>query len=226
MVHVPGPTCDPELVRGGCEGWEPSPIHIDVYEVSVADYRACVDAGACTALGRGQICRVASEDLGDDYPVNCVDWGQADTFCAWAGKRLPTGTEWQRAAGVDHGWNFPWGNQQPTCELTVLWTDWSNSSRLRELDAGCGTGGPLPVGSRPRGISPYGVHDMAGNVAEWVQDVPRNIAGDPEVIRATRGGGWWHHDAAPLAIRSEGGWTRYGNPNDLVGFRCASSCEP
>src|SRR5574338_706593 len=92
----------------------------------------------------------------EKHPINGVNWYQAKKYCEWKGKRLPTEAEWELAARGDDGRMFPWGNDTPTCNHVV-----SDS---------CGTSGTGPVGSKPLGDSPYGLHDMGGNVLEWCSD--------------------------------------------------------
>jgi formylglycine-generating enzyme required for sulfatase activity len=127
-------------------------VYVDAFEVyttevTVYAYDACVTAGQCDAP-------VCAQD-GGDRPVVCVDWFDADSYCGWAGKRLCTEAEWEKAARGTDGRTYPWGNEAPTCELAVM--------------NGC-PGTAQPVGSKPVGASPYGALDMAGNVWEWVAD--------------------------------------------------------
>lgn len=120
----------------------------------------------------------------DNLPVTGVTWFQARDFCVAQGKRLPTEVEWEKAArGID-GREYPWGNE------------WDET----RLNIGSGNGweyGVAPVGSYPNGVSPYGVHDMAGNVMEWTADWYQAYAGSDyksedygEKLRVVRGGGW------------------------------------
>jgi formylglycine-generating enzyme required for sulfatase activity len=139
-------------------------FRIDKYEVTVDGYAECVAEGACTPpkcnCNPGFDCVVNSEVPGrEDHPVNCVDWLQASTYCWWAGKRLPSEAEWEKAARGTDGRLFPWGNEPFDCTRAVL-----NMT-------GCGTTGTAPVGSRPAGASPYGIHDLMGNVYEWTGDL-------------------------------------------------------
>ena len=127
---------------------------IDKYEVTMANYQRCVEAGTCTDKGLTQYdaCNWDEKDK-NNYPINCVDWDQAQTYCRWAGKRLPTEAEWEKAArGEKDRRIYPWGES------------WEAKN------ANAGSSGTVAVGSYTAGVSPYGVHDMAGNVWEWVQD--------------------------------------------------------
>lgn len=210
---------------------------IDRAEVSMRQYERCLSAGACGlpahfqgvcqswVRGRWQaIPRTAAIDtLGrGTLPVTCVSWRDAEAYCAWAGKRLPTEAEWEKAARGTDGRVFPWGNAPPTCDHAIYHSDQGQ---------GCGRDGTASVGQRPEGASPYGVLDMAGNAAEWVVDVedpkfyeaaPANAPvrrGEPNANRVIRGGSW---SSRPSMLRAanRGGF----NPehiNAYTGFRCA-----
>ncbi|MBI5243481.1 MAG: SUMF1/EgtB/PvdO family nonheme iron enzyme, partial [Elusimicrobia bacterium] len=122
-------------------------------EVTNKQYRACVDAGACTPP--------SSYVGGDDQPVVNVDWNQAKKFSEWAGGRLPSEAEWEyaaRSAGKD--WKYPWGNEEATCAKAVM----------SEGGLGCGKSSTWPVCSKSAGNTKQGLCDMAGNVWEWTQD--------------------------------------------------------
>jgi formylglycine-generating enzyme required for sulfatase activity len=124
---------------------------IDRTEVTNAQFRACVEAGACEeSLTIGEQRRDAP-----DLPVIWVDWYDAQDYAAWAGGRLPTEAEWEKAARGTDGRIHSWGNSPPDCHKVNY--------------EGC-AGKPLPVGSLPDGASPYGALDMAGNLEEWVAD--------------------------------------------------------
>jgi len=133
--------------------------YMDKTEVTVDQYAGCVTDGSCTPPHTGGFCNWGVSGKGSN-PVNCVNWIQAGEFCAWAGKRLPTEAEWEKAARGTDGRKFPWGNDVATCQYAVMYSG----------KGGCGTGGTWNVCSKTAGNSPYGLCDMAGNVYEWVSD--------------------------------------------------------
>jgi len=129
-------------------------------EVTVQQYKACVDAGACTAPGMGAFCNSGKAGR-ENHPVNCVTWDQAKVFAQWVGGRLPTEAEWEYAArSAGKNWKYPWGNEDASCER----------ANIPAFPLGC-VGGTAPVCSKPAGNTEQGLCDMAGNVWEWVQDV-------------------------------------------------------
>lgn len=181
MVAVPaGPFwmgCNATL-DGACSNGE-KPQHlvelsayaIDVHEVTPAQFASCVQAGACTEPSYGSVYCNWKVPGRENHPVNCVTWMEAHDYCKWAGKRLPSEAEWEKAArggcekhaGEDCAKampTYPWGEAEVSCEYAVV----------NEGGSGCGTNGTFLVGSKPKGMSPYGVHDMAGNIWEWTQD--------------------------------------------------------
>jgi len=131
---------------------------IDRTEVTNAQYNKCVSAEACSASSYADDSRFN----GDDQPVVGMDWNDAQVYCQWAERQLPTEAQWEKAARGTSGQLYPWGNQPASCEYAVM-NDGSGNS--------CGKGDAAwPVGSKPRGVSLYGALDMAGNVWEWVAD--------------------------------------------------------
>lgn len=178
---------------------------IDRTEVTVAAYRACVDAGKCTAAGTDRSCNGSLPNRGG-HPINCVDWHQASAFCAWRGARLPSEWEWERAArGVD-GDLHPWGNAPADCTRAVIDAGTGNA---------CGWGDTtFEVGSRPAGASREGVVDLIGNVWEWTATVREKGSG-----RVVRGGGY--HVTADQARASFHLLFAPQGRAPFVGFRCA-----
>ena len=132
-------------------------------EVTVDQYQACVDAGACTLPNdntSNSYCNWGYSDRGA-HPVNCVDWNQAVAFCSWAGGRLPSEAEWEYAArSGGQEITYPWGNDTATCQYAVM----------DEGGYGCGRDSTWASCGKTTGNTAQGLCDMAGNVCEWVQD--------------------------------------------------------
>lgn len=221
--------CDP-VNHNGCYPNE-QPLHkvyldaysIDRYEVTNRRYAQCAATGYCTSPASYSSPTRSSyynNTLYANYPVIFVSWYDARNYCAWAGMRLPTEAEWEKAArGAGDTRIYPWGNQVPNCTLMNGW--------------GC-VGDTNRVGSYPAGASPYGVLDMAGNIDEWVNDwyqgtyyslSPYKNPTGP-ITGATKGlrGGGWNFDwsAMRVAFRSENAPGVHG----LDGFRCAYTATP
>lgn len=204
-------------------GFEESPYHqvtlssyfMDRTEVTVAAYQQCVTAGSCTVAIAGGTCNWGVVGR-DQHPVNCLSWTQADAYCSWVGKQLPSEAQWEMAARGTDGRRFPWGNADADCDFAVM------------VDC---AGDTAPVCSRsPIGDSPYGLCDMSGNVFEWVSDwyssdyYPSSPDTDPAgpstgSFRVVRGGGF-NLQATYLRASSR----YYGAPSVVVsylGFRCS-----
>jgi len=138
---------------------------IDKYLVTFERYNQCREAGQCTDLYQGGGCNAGLE-WNTHHPVNCVNYQQASDFCTWEGKRLPTEAEWEKAARGTDGRLYPWGNEAPSCDYTVM----NQKVEGNTIGPGCGAGTTQVVGSKPKGASPYGVMDMSGNLFEWTAD--------------------------------------------------------
>jgi formylglycine-generating enzyme required for sulfatase activity len=204
-------------------------VYLDAYwidrtEVTNGQYVLCVKAGVCKpprATNSVTKAQYYGNPAYKDYPVINVNWDEAQTYCEWADRRLPTEAEWEKAARGTDQRLYPWGNQPPNEELA--------NNNWREGD-------PLPVGSYPEGASPYGALDMAGNVWEWVADwyqidyydvsPIRNPTGPIEGNRIEnsklqRGGGWnssdWFIRSTCRVLLHPVYYSRYR------GFRCAQS---
>jgi len=190
---------------------------IDRTEVTNAMVARCVEAGKCKKPGSVNF--GAAEFA--DHPVVSVTWDEAKTYCEWAGRRLPTEAEWEKAARGTDGRTYPWGNDAPDSVIGV--------------PTGEGPADTIAVGSVPADVSPYGALGMFTGVPTWIADwydenyyansPSKNPQGPPSAVqppqRAIRGGGWGAPpEFARLANRS-------GSLPDVrsaaIGFRCARS---
>jgi formylglycine-generating enzyme required for sulfatase activity len=229
-----------------------SPYCVDLHEVTVADYGACAKAGRCepapvvvnwkdiTTKDKkvfSTLCNGTDPER-QKHPINCVDWSMASTYCASIGKRLPTEAEWEFAARGSDGRKYPWGDEEPdstrlnACGKECIAWAVKNGVLLRSLYSNDdGFVGTAPVGSFPRGASPFGVLDIVGNVWEWTSDwegpYPPTPETDPKgpksgTRRVVRGGAFngayasWIRPTRRYSDRPE---TR----SHAYGFRCAKS---
>lgn len=195
-----------------------SPFCIDKTEVTTTAWRACEASGACPRIERDTLCNV-DDDAYADHPINCVTWEGADAFCRSVGKRLPTEAEWEAAARGTDGRRWPWGNARPT----IRHAHWTTGGKWRTRTA--------KVGSYPRGASPFGVLDMAGNVCELVADhygpYPDRDEVDPSgpdsgAYRICRGGSLNNRDGDALSATFRRMGYRPGSTDELTGVRCAA----
>lgn len=203
------PSCEPDEVPYHVV--QLAAFQIDRTEVTQRAYQDCVAAGACTKPAAG-----FDPTATPEQPVSSVSWFQADAYCTWAGKHLPTEAQWEKAARGTDDRVYPWGNAAPTCDL-------ANFKDCGEL--------VQDVAMHPSGASPYGALDMAGNVAEWVADwyaadyYTTSAADDPPgptdgTNKVTRGG-----DFSRSAIDIRVVVRREPPPGDVEaekGFRCAA----
>jgi formylglycine-generating enzyme required for sulfatase activity len=226
LVYVPAG----EFPMGSDNGnSDEKPVHkvaldafwIDQTEVTNAMYARCVaDGGACPPPSAVRS-EMRDDYYGvsefDNYPVVYVNWGQANAYCSWAKRRLPTEAEWEKAARGTEGRAYPWGDESPNANL---------------LNYKANVGDTTEGGKYPDGASIYGAYDM---VWEWVNDwygktyylnspVSNPLGPDTDVYRVYRGGSWKGDDTS---VRS--GY-RYGSgpsgTSDEIGFRCASGISP
>ncbi len=181
---------------------------IDKFEVTNARYRRCVQAGVCTR----PVGRAYDDPTKAHHPVTVISWQQAVAYCQWAGKRLPTEAEWEKAARGTDGRRYPWGNRFDAGRVNAGYSD-----------------GTAAVGSYLQGASPYGAMDMAGNVWEWTSSLykpyPYNSNDGREDLsargaRVNRGGSWYYTSKYIRTYHRANAGHIYRRASDL-GFRCA-----
>jgi formylglycine-generating enzyme required for sulfatase activity len=185
--------------------------YIDVYEVTQNRYRECLEAGGCDTENGKHL----NTPVWDEHPMMDINWYDAQEYCEWRGGSLPTEAQWEKAARGTDQRRYPWGNEPVSCELA------------RYGECGWMT---APVGSHPAGVSPYGVHDMAGNAWEFVYDwydrdyykvsPSENPMGPDRDTgwKSERGGAWFYEATLMSSI-----WRNHAKPTwhfDYVGFRC------
>ena len=191
---------------------------MDLYQVSVGQYAKFLEA---TSQAAPPDWSIMNKSRHQNRPVVNVDWADANAYCTWAGKRLPTEAEWEKAARGTDGRTYPWGNELPTgFRANSMREKWSNHWVV------------MPVGMYEEGKSPYGLYDMAGNVWEWVSDwyAPdyyessplQNPMGPPTgESKVIRGGSW---GSGPKDLRSADRDTHVPSARGLgTGFRCAKT---
>lgn len=189
-------------------------FRIDKTEVTVEAYAACVKATRCQPLPSVQGKDCGSRDT-NYFPMNCVTWREAKTYCEWVGKRLPTAKEWEKAARGTDDRTYPWGEEKPTCDRVIMDADstWGNGNE------GCGKRRAWSVCSRMEGNSPYGLCDMAGNLWEWTSDWERTSK-----TAVLRGGSWENASPRNFQVTAE----THLKPTErmsYVGFRCVQDVK-
>jgi serine/threonine-protein kinase len=224
MVFIPAG----EFTMGSDKRPDEQPIHtvnlngywIDQTEVTNRMYERCVQSAGCvpktgiTSFSRN---KYYTDSRYQTFPVVQVDWNQAKAYCKWAGVRLPTEAEWEKAARGIGAFTYPWGEG---IDSTL-----ANYGRI--------AGDTTEVGIYPTGKSPYGLYDMSGNVWEWVSSLYQKYPYNPEdgredltknLARVVRGGSWYDDEGSLTAT------FRYklmaSNPGDKIGFRCAADGNP
>ena len=232
-----------------------TPYCIDLTEVTVLAYKQCSDKGECKRAPRENewpgitarehkiydpLCNIRDVDARGSYPINCVDWELADTFCKSKGGHLPTEAEWEFATRGSDGRKYPWGDSPPNdgtrlnaCGKECLaWGKKFNEEVTAMYSADDGFPTTAPVGSFPKGASPFGLQDVVGNVWEWASDWYAPYTAEAQVDptggtgtdRVLRGGAWNGGDP---------GWVRptyrFKSPPTLrshgIGFRCAKDLK-
>jgi len=227
MVLVPGgrfpmglsfgkavpPNERPQRIAQGPTFW------IDKTEVTVAAYRACVEARHCERPQRSSA--VCTYDAGDgELPVSCVRWADAEAYCRFAKRRLPSEVEWELAARGPAGYVYPWGNRLPDCKLA--------NTLLRDNSGRTCAPRPWRVGSVPANASVFGVLDLSGNVEEWTSDWYAehlsDVAPRSGASHTLRGGGFQTTPSRSRASTRSWGSALEASAN--VGFRCARDATP
>ena len=192
---------------------------IDQTDVTNAMYAKCVSAGACyQPVDISPLVHPYGNSQFDNYPVIYVRWTMADAYCKWAGRQLPTEAQWEKAARGTDGRIYTWGNDAPNKTL---------------LNYNLDVGDTTAVGSYPKGASPYGALDMAGNAWQWVADwysdayyqnspTSNPLGPDSGQCRVLRGGSWditqYHIGSANRSYADP-----EANPSFDYSFRCSRS---
>lgn len=235
MVLIPATEymmgCDPEHNNGYNCAIDELPQHtvslsafaIDVFEVTNVQYAECVAADGClppNATASQSRHNYFENPEYANFPVINVKWEQAQAYCSWAGKRLPTEAEWELAARGSTPKAYAWGDDTPDCTKANIYHDGTMTACV---------GDTVAVGSYPDGASEYGVMDMTGNVWEWVADsyiedfyslspIDNPLAEDANQVKSVRGGGWASNWLASRLASRAYDLTFYSGLD--LGFRC------
>lgn len=183
---------------------------MDATEVTVAAYDACVRSGLCDEVLTMEGCNSGLAARAQ-HPINCVDFYQAETYCRWQGKRLPSEEEWEYAARGPSGRRYPWGAETPQKRACFRGTSLSIEGTCR-------------AGSYAADRSPFALVDMAGNVSEWTSSAfsASSAQSRGHDLQVVRGGGWGDVEPEYLSAAARGRSAR-GARNTALGFRCARS---
>ena len=217
-----------EFIMGSNERWDDeAPEHvsstqafyIDLNEVTNADYIKFVNTTQRTPPYHWPEGNISKGK--ENRPVVYVSWFDAHDYCSWAGKRLPTEQEWEKAARGEEGLIYPWGNE------------WSLDKSNNPYKHSTGT---QPVGSYPKGRSPYGLYDISGNVWEWVDSYYLPHPGNPVTRaeygkdkRVLKGGSWFDCLSYGCGLSAPTFNRSFFTPevkNNSFGFRCAKTKKP
>ena len=231
----------PGKIRYEAEFW------IDQFEVTVADYRRCIDAGVCNKDGLNMpfVMQNASDQPKNRperasfcnwdrsgrsrYPINCLNWYQARKYCHWEGKQLPTEFQWEKAARGTQGDKYSWGNAgydvlsyKGQLKANIADESLERVDPSRRTISGYDDGfvASSPVGQFAAGRSPYGAYDMIGNVWEWTTTEWNNQGKDMRVIR----GGSWYDPPRDARASIRGTQLAKGRDGD-IGVRCVSKVK-
>jgi len=253
MVYVPAG----EFIMGSDEGADDEKparsvsldaYWIDQFEVTNGMYKMCVDAGVCRPPNYreanewfrleiipfvGPIARFYDDPQYENYPISRITWDDANSYCTWVGRRLPTEAEWEKAARGTDGRTYPWG-ENASCTYANVYAF--------PADEACAYA-PTRIGSYENGISPFGVYDMAGNVFEFVSDI-YELKFEPAYntpldfsfnFRLRKGGSWITSGQVarsanreienPLVYNFDPNSFDYFDPDGENGFRCAVSSD-
>ncbi|MBO7128031.1 formylglycine-generating enzyme family protein [bacterium] len=205
-----------------------SAYYIDKYEVSNSQYKLCQDAGVCTEpydLTSIMYQNYYNNPTYAGFPVIWVSYNQAATFCQWAGKKLPTEAQWEKAARGNKMRTYPWGDKKPADNIESTQVNYTALF-----------GDVTSVMWGDEGVSPYGVYNMAGNVAEWtdtwynidsyyqkrtdgvVIEDPTGPSDSPTQEKVIRGGSWVSLEDQITTYARDKAFPNYRYYN--LGFRC------
>lgn len=240
LLYVPAG----EFIMGSNETFydEEMPAHtvyldaywIDQIEVTNSMYAKCVQAGQCNPPSS---IKSSTADIYygipyyGDYPVIYVSWNDANNYCSWADRRLPTEAEWEKAASWDDEtktkYIYPWGNSSSCSFANYIGREVTGNPLVSMTTC---VGDTTKVGTYESGKSPYGVYDMVGNVQEWVADSfelypgghVREGTSPQETDRIARGGSWNRGYSNAIGRH----WTDPATTTEELGFRCALGANP
>lgn len=196
---------------------ETGPFWIDRFEVSIGDYRKFVKSTGKAAPAIWEEYKLFGYPPPDDsHPVVDVNFYEAEAYCQWAKKRLPSEAEWEKAARGTDGRIWPWGNELKTDRLNT------ESTKRRNWTS--------PVGSFPEGVSPFGLHDMAGNAMEWTSSILQSYPGGMRNLRPDKKfrilrGGSWGMPANPFGRVAHREYRLADLAQPDFGFRCVKDAK-
>lgn len=225
-------------------------FYIDQFEVTNSDFQKCLDAGKCQECLKTGLCKKIFPNYGKKYmqplqPVVGVSWYTAKEYCEYMGKRLPTESEWEKAARGEEGWLYPWGDEEANCSLAIIEEN-GRKGCWEEILAKPHYMTTREVGTRPP--NQYGLYDMAGNSWEWVNDwyapsykicgndcfganpkgpcAGKNQCEKFGSKKIVKGGSWWWP-----AYYARSSYRRPHVPSNYpeyhhFGFRCAKDVDP